>query len=156
MLLIPLFVNYANHGLYDTRTGLVLIYTAISVPFAAFVMRNFFTGIAYSIFEAARVDGASLWQIFWRIYIPMSRTALAAVFVLQFTFIWNDLLFGVALSASDGVRPIMPALAALQTAYSTAPTPVVLAAGLFTSLPTMVLFLAAQRLFVRGLALGQS
>jgi multiple sugar transport system permease protein len=155
MLLIPLFLGYSEVLLYDTRTGLILIYTAILVPFAAFVMRNFFTGIASTIFEAARVDGANVWRIFWQLYLPMSLPALGAIYILEFTLIWNDLLLGLTLSQSDPVRPIMTALSSLNSAYAGTAIPVVLAAGVFVSLPTVVLFLATQRLFAKGLSLGQ-
>lgn len=156
MILMPLFIGYANTGLYDTRTGMYLVYTAISVPFAAFLMRNFFTGVSYSVFEAAVIDGASTWRIFWRIYLPLATSALSAIFILQATFIWNDLLLGLTLSQSDDVRPIMPALTSLQSTYGGSALPTVLAGGLLVSLPTVALFLATQRLFARGLALGQS
>ncbi|YCK33599.1 carbohydrate ABC transporter permease [Actinomadura sp. ATCC 39365] len=155
MLLVPLFVGYSDAGLYDSRLGMILIYTAINVPLAAFVLRNFYTGVAFSIFEAARMDGASTWRIFWRIYLPISLSALTAVFILEFTFIWNDLIFGLTLTQSESVRPVMTALAGLMTdVYAGTPVPVGLAAGLVVSLPTVVLFLATQRLFARGLSLG--
>jgi multiple sugar transport system permease protein len=155
MLLIPLFLGYSWADLYDRRGGLILVYTAVSVPLAAFVMRNFFTGVAYEIFEAARVDGASLWRVFWRVHLPLAFSALSAVFILEFAFIWNDLLFGLTLSQSDTVRPVMTALSSLSSAYSGTTVPVVLAGGLAMSLPTVLLFLGTQRLFARGLALGQ-
>lgn len=155
MLLIPLFLGYSSADLYDRRGGLILVYTAVSVPLAAFVLRNFFSGVAYDMFEAARVDGASIWRIFWRVYLPLAVPALAAVLILEFAFIWNDLLFGLTLSQSDTVRPVMTALSALSSAYSGTTVPVVLAAGLVMSLPTVLVFLGAQRLFARGLALGQ-
>jgi multiple sugar transport system permease protein len=155
MVLMPLFTGYANSGLYDTRAGMILIYTAISVPFSAFVMRNFYTGIARSMYEAAVVDGGGQFRIFRSIYLPMSASALAAIFILQATFVWNDLLLGLTLSQSESVRPIMPALTGLQSTYGGAALPTVLAGGLLVSLPTVILFLAAQRFFSRGLALGQ-
>jgi multiple sugar transport system permease protein len=155
MLLIPLFLGYSSADLYDRRGGMILVYTAISVPLAAFVLRNFFTGVAYAIYEAARVDGASVWRIFWRIYLPLALPALAAVFVLSFNFIWNDLIFGLTLSQTDTVRPVMTALSSLSSAYAGTTVPVTLAAGLVMSLPTVVVFLGTQRLFARGLALGQ-
>lgn len=156
MLLIPLFVGYTKYNLYDTRPGMVLIYTVISVPFAAFVMRNFFTGVAFSLFEAARLDGASTPRVFARIYLPLARSALAAIFVLEFTFTWNDLLFGMTLAQSPGIRPVMPAVAALQSdVYAGTPVPVALAVGLLVSVPAIALFLATQRFFTRGLTLGQ-
>lgn len=156
MLIIPLFVGYADANLYDHRLGLILIYTAVSVPLAAFIMRNFFTGISYSIYEAAVMDGASPLRIFYRIYLPLATTALAAIFILEFTFTWNDLLFGITLSQGTDVRPVMTALSALLSAYAGTTYNVVLAAMLFVSLPTMALFLCAQRLFARGLSLGQT
>ncbi|MCG5218802.1 carbohydrate ABC transporter permease [Streptosporangium sp. KLBMP 9127] len=156
MLLVPLFIGYSEAGLYDDRLGMILLYTAISVPLSAFVLRNFFTGVAFSIFEAARMDGASTGHIFLRIYLPLASSALTAVFILNFTFIWNDLLFGLTLTQTSTVRPIMTTLAGLQTdVYAGIPVPVGLAAGLVVSLPTVVVFLATQRLFARGLALGQ-
>jgi multiple sugar transport system permease protein len=155
MILMPLFVGYAQTGLYDTRIGLILVYVVISVPFSAFVMRNFFGGIAYHVFEAATVDGASTWRVFWRIYLPMSTSALVAIYILQATFIWNDLLLGLTLSQSSDVRPLMSALTGLQSTYGGSSLPVVLAGGLLVSVPTVALFLATQRIFSRGLALGQ-
>lgn len=155
MVLLPLFTAYVNAGLYDTHLGMILVYTVISVPFSAFVMRNYFSGIARSMFEAATLDGASAVRAFWSIYLPMSRSALFAVFILQATFVWNDLLLGLSLSQSETVRPVMPALAALQSAYGGSTMPTVLAGGLIVSLPTVALFLATQRFFTRGLTLGQ-
>ncbi|MFC4554147.1 carbohydrate ABC transporter permease [Georgenia faecalis] len=155
MILMPLFIGYVEVGLYDTRIGMILIYAVISVPFSAFVMRNFFSGIARQVFEAAVVDGASSWRIFFRIYLPMSTSALAAIFILQATFIWNDLLLGLTLTQSSDTRPVMTALSALQSTYGGSTMPTVLAGGLIVSIPTVVLFLLTQRAFTRGLALGQ-
>ncbi|SNS05686.1 carbohydrate ABC transporter permease [Actinomadura mexicana] len=156
MLLVPLFVGYSKVTLYDDHLGLIIIYSAINVPLAALVMRNFFGNVAVSIFEAARLDGASTFRIFWRIYLPLSVAALAAVFILEFTFVWNDLLFGLTLSQSPTVRPVWAELSALTTdVYAGTPVPIALAAGLVVSLPTIAIFLATQRLFTRGLTLAQ-
>jgi multiple sugar transport system permease protein len=155
MLLMPLFVGYADLDLFDNRIGLVLVYIAVDVPLATFVMRNFFMSAARSVFESGLVDGANPWTIFWRIYLPMCRAGLAAIFVLEFTFVWNDLLFGMVLSQSDGVRPLMTSLATLSNPYAGITVPVILAGGLIVSLPTIALFLATQKLFTRGLTLAQ-
>lgn len=157
MMVIPLFDAYSRLNLFDTHGGMILVYSAISVPFCAFVMRNFFTGIAESVFEAAVVDGASVWRIFTRIYLPMSAPALAVLFILQATWIWNDLLLGLILTRSDETRPVMTALSALTVPglSSGASETVVLTASLIVSVPTFVLFMAFQRMFSKGLALGQ-
>ena len=152
MYLSPLYSAYVETNLYDTRLGLLLFYTAIAIPFAVFVIRNHFTSIPYELPEAARLDGASAWRIFGQIYSPLSLNAFATVFILQFTWIWNDLLFGLTLSQSAEVRPIMTALAGLQGQYASASVPVVLAGALVASVPTFVLFFAVQRVFVRGLS----
>ena len=155
MILLPLFDAYSRVGLYDTQVGMIIVYTAISIPFSAFVMRNFFTGIAHSSFEAAVLDGANTWRIFTRIYLPMASSALVAIFILQATFIWNDLLLGLTLTQSDEVRPIVTTLAGMQSTYGGAQISTVLAAAILVSLPTVVLFLFTQKFFARGLALGQ-
>ncbi|UQN28923.1 carbohydrate ABC transporter permease [Brachybacterium kimchii] len=155
ILLVPLFQGFVAVDLYDTHLGMILVYTVISVPFSAFVMRNFFSGIAAHVFEAAVMDGATTWRIFWRIHLPMSRSALVAVFILQATMVWNDLILGLTLTHSESTRPVMPALSALQSTYGGAAMPTVLAGGLLVSVPTVVLFLITQRAFSKGLALGQ-
>jgi multiple sugar transport system permease protein len=155
MVLLPLFDAYSRVGLYDTHVGMIIVYTAISIPFSAFVMRNFFTGVAHSSFEAAVLDGANTWRIFTRIYLPMASSALVAIFILQATFIWNDLLLGLTLTQSDNVRPIVTTLAGMQSTYGGAQISTVLAAAVLVSLPTVILFLFTQKFFSRGLALGQ-
>lgn len=152
MYLSPLYTMYVQANLYDTHLGLLLLYTAIAIPFAVFIIRNHFTSIPTDLSEAARLDGAGAWRVFHQIYVPLSINAFATVFILQFTWIWNDLLFGLTLSRSASVRPLMTALAALQGQYASASTPVVLAGALVVSIPTFVLFFAVQRVFVRGLS----
>lgn len=156
MIVIPIFDGYSRLGLYDSITGMVIIYSIVCLPFSAFVMRNFFSGIAESVFEAAVVDGAGVRQIFTRIYLPMASSALAVVFILQATWVWNDLLLGLILTQSEETRPVMPVLTGLQsTEGGGASYTVVLAAAILVSLPTALLFLVSQRFFAKGLALGQ-
>ena len=155
MLAAPLFLGYGRTHLFDTRFGLILIYSAVSIPFATFVMRNVFGQVPREIYEASQIDGASRLRIFFQQYLPLSRSALIAVFVLQFTFVWNDLFLGLTLSTNLGAQGVTPALAGLHSAYGGASYPVVLAGAIATALPTVVLFLVTQRFFASGLSLGQ-
>src|SRR5258708_8270704 len=123
MLLAPLFIGYGTVDVYDTRHGLVLIYTAVNVPFAALVMRNFFTNVSHSLYEAATIDGASTWSVFWRIFMPVSSSALVAIFILEFTLTCNDLLFGLTLSPTHTVPPVHTPLTPLQPPHISPPTP---------------------------------
>jgi multiple sugar transport system permease protein len=155
MLAAPLFLGYGRTHLYDTRYGMILVYTAICIPFAMFVMRNFFNEVARSVYEAAQIDGSSSLRTFVQIYVPMSWSALVAVFVLQFTFVWNDLFVGLSLATSQGAQGVTPALAGLQSSYGGASYPVVLSAAVAVTLPTVLLFLFTQRFFSAGLSLGK-
>ncbi|MFC0672334.1 carbohydrate ABC transporter permease [Brachybacterium hainanense] len=147
----PLFTGYAESGLYDTRLGLLLIYVATCIPFSFFILRNHMLTLPSEIAEAAQLDGAGWWRIFTGFFLPLSRSALAAAFIFQFVWVWNELLFGITLSYSESIRPVMAALAGLQSAYGTVGPPVVLAGALLVSLPTVIVFLAFQRVFASSL-----
>ncbi|OZM84004.1 carbohydrate ABC transporter permease [Pseudonocardia sp. MH-G8] len=153
MFLAPLFNGYAVTSLYDTQYGMLLIYAALAVPFAFFVVRNYMTTVPSEMREAAALDGASWLRMFLSIHLPLVRSAMVAAFLFQFTWIWNDLLFGITLGTSPNVRPAMAALADLSSNYSNVGPPVVLAGALVASLPTIVLFFAFQRFFTRSLKL---
>ncbi|MFE0172164.1 carbohydrate ABC transporter permease [Streptomyces sp. NPDC059002] len=150
MFLAPLFGMYADANLYDTRIGLMLVYTAWAVPFAFFLIRNQMTTMPPELTEAALIDGASFTRIFWRIHVPLMKAGLGAAFIFQFTAVWNDLLLGITLSRSPEVQPVMAALTTLNNAYSSAGPPVILAGALIVSAPTLVLFLVFRGLFLRG------
>ena len=152
--IVPLYQMYNALGLYDTQVGMVIFYTAISVPFATLVLHGFFSTIPEELAAAARVDGCSEVGIFWRIYLPLSFSALLVVFLLQFTWIWNDLLFGLVLSNSNEIRPVMPSLSSLSGVYNGASFTIVLAGALIASAPTLVLFLGLQKYFLQGLTLS--
>lgn len=154
VFLSPLFNGYAATSLYDTQYGMLLIYTAVAIPFAFFVIRNYMTTAPREIREAAQIDGAGWPTMFLRIHLPLARGALLAAFLFQFLATWNDLLFGITLSTSPNVRPLMAALAELNGQYAGLGPPVILAAGIFASVPTVVLFLSFQRFFVSALRLA--
>lgn len=154
VFLSPLFTGYAATSLYDTQYAMILIYAAIAVPFAFFVVRNFMTTTPREMMEAAQLDGCGWFGMFWRIHLPLAKGALLAAFLFQFLATWNDLLFGITLSSSPNVRPVMAALAELNGQYSSIGPPVLLAAGIVASIPTIVLFFCFQRFFVNGLRLS--
>ncbi len=156
MYLLPLFYMYQKTNLYDTQLGMLCFYTAIAIPFCLFVLRNQFTTISGEIIEAAKMDGLSNFGIYLRMYMPLSIPAIAALFLFQFTWIWNDLLFGITLAKSPNVRPIMAGLASLRGTYSADNTPAVLAGALMASLPTVIIFILLGRYLLRGMTLTTS
>jgi multiple sugar transport system permease protein len=149
--LSPLFTGFAATSLFDTQYGMLLVYIALTVPFAFFVVRGHMTALPNEVREAASLDGAGWVRMFFQVHLPLSTSALLAAFVFQFTWIWNDLLFGLTLSSSPNIRPVMATLADLTGNYSTYGPPVALAGALVASLPTIIVFFAFQRFFARGL-----
>lgn len=156
MYLLPLFFMYQKIGFYDTQLGLFLFYTAIAIPFCLFVLRNNFIMLEKEIMEAAQIDGLSNFGVFARMYLPLSISAIAALFLFQFTWIWNDLLFGITLSKSPTVRPIMAGLAGLRGTFAAQNIPGVLAGALLSSLPTILIFLILGKFLLQGMVLTTS
>lgn len=149
MYLIPLYNAYNATGLYNTRLGMILVYTAIIIPFSLFVYRGFFTTLPRSIEEAAIIDGCSPVDIYVRICMPQAFAPTAVVALFQMTWIWNDLLFGMILSKSDSIRPIMVALATM-AGIGGGSIPRQMTGVLFTSIPTIILFITLQKYFIEG------
>ena len=108
MALIPMFTLYNHLSLYDTVLGIILFHTAFGLPFAIFLLRNFFVGIPRDIFESARIDGASELRIFLRLVLPLGLPAIASLAIFQFLWTWNDLI--VALTFGQNVQPITVAI----------------------------------------------
>ena len=154
MYLLPLFEAYVAVGIYNTKFGLILVYVGLCIPFSTFVLRGFFLTVPWEIQEAAKIEGATNFQILYKIMMPLARAPILLVFLIQFTWIWNDLLFGMVLSRSVGVRPITTALVGMQNLYAQMDGPTILTATLMASIPTLLIFLLLQKHFIRGLTLG--
>lgn len=154
MYLMPLFQMYQTIDLYDTRFGMLLFYSAIAVPFCIFVFRNYFIGMQGEVIEAASLDGASSFQTYLRIVLPMAKAPALFLFVTQFSWIWNDFLFGQVLAKSDDVRPVMTSLAMLSGTYGKGSIPQQMAGALTASIPTLILFFALQKHFMQGIVLN--
>ena len=153
MYLVPLLFGYQRLGLVNTWLGMALLYTAVCIPFPLLVLRNSFSGISREIDEAARIEGASEWRVFISMIVPNAIGPMVALFLLQFTFIWNDLLFSSILANGIEVRSVMVALQSLQGTYSTLGPNVVITATLISSVPTVLLFVVLRRYFMAGLQL---
>jgi alpha-glucoside transport system permease protein len=151
MALIPIFSLYNDVGIFDTVLSLILFHTAFGLPFAIFLLRNFFIGIPKDIFESARIDGASEIRIFLRLVLPLGLPAIASLAIFQFLFTWNDLL--VALTFGRDTQPITVAIFNQLTEFGNNIEIIAPAAFVSLALP-LVVFFAFQRYFVQGLLAG--
>jgi alpha-glucoside transport system permease protein len=151
MALIPIFKLYSHLNLYGNVFGLILFHTAFGLPFAIFLLRNFFIGIPKDIFESARIDGASELRIFVRLILPLGLPAIASLAIFQFLWTWNDLL--VALVFGGDTRPITVAIFTQLRSFSANIDIIGPAAFVSLAIPLAVFF-AFQRYFVQGLLAG--
>ena len=151
MALIPIFSLYNDLGLFDTVLGLILFHTAFGLPFAIFLLRNFFIGIPRDLLEAARIDGASELRIFLRLILPLGLPAIASLAIFQFLWVWNDLL--VALTFGRDTQPITVAIFSQMRQFSANIELIAPAAFVSLAIP-LVVFFAFQRYFVQGLLAG--
>jgi alpha-glucoside transport system permease protein len=151
MALIPMFSLYNSLGIFDTVVSLVLFHTAFGLPFAIFLLRNFFIGIPRDIFESARIDGASELRIFTRLVLPLGLPAIASLAIFQFLWTWNDLI--VALTFGRDTQPITVAIFNQLTEFGN--NIEIIAPAAFASLAIpLAVFFAFQRYFVQGLLAG--
>lgn len=151
MALIPIFSLYSDLGLFDTVIGLILFHTAFGLPFAIFLLRNFFIGIPRDLMEAARIDGASEIRIFVRLMLPLALPAIASLAIFQFLWTWNDLL--VALTFGRETQPITVAIFTQLRQFGSNIELIAPAAFVSLTIPLAVFF-AFQRYFVQGLLAG--
>jgi alpha-glucoside transport system permease protein len=151
MALIPMFRLYNSLHLFDTVAGLILFHTAFGLPFAIFLLRNFFVGIPKDVLESARIDGASEFRIFLRLILPLGLPAIASLAIFQFLWVWNDLL--VALVFARDTKPITVAIYGQLNEFASNVELIAPAAFVALAIPLCVFF-AFQRYFVQGLLAG--
>ncbi|WP_405840373.1 carbohydrate ABC transporter permease [Streptomyces sp. NBC_01518] len=152
-LLIDLPGITASGKLYDSALGLVLIHVAFQSGFCAFVLSNYMRMLPHELTEAALVDGASVWRMYWQIVLPLCKPAMAALATLLSIWIYNDFFWAIVLISTGENMPITSALNNLSGQYFTDPN-LVAAGALLTAIPTLIVYFALQRQFVSGLTLG--
>jgi len=153
ILMIPVRDLTLSLGLFNTVQGLILFHVAFQTGFCTLFLRNFIKELPYELFEAARVEGASEWQIFYKVVLPLIAPALAALAILTFTFVWNDYFWALCLTQGDEAAPITVGVSALKGQWTTAWN-LVSAGSILAALPSIVMFFAMQKYFISGLTFG--
>ncbi|MDN0197021.1 carbohydrate ABC transporter permease [Streptomyces sp. S.PNR 29] len=139
--------------LYDSALGLVLIHVAFQSGFCAFVLSNYMRMLPHELTEAALVDGASVWRLYWQITLPLCKPAMAALATLLSIWIYNDFFWALVLISTGENMPITSALNNLSGQYFTDPN-LIAAGALITAVPVLIVYFLLQRQFVSGLTLG--
>ncbi len=155
ILMVPVRELSLKLGLYDTVQGLALFHIAFQTGFATFFLRNFIRDLPFELIEAARIEGANEWQIFYRVVMPLVRPAVAAVAVLIFTFIWNDYFWATVLIQGDHAMPVTGGLKSLNGQW-VAQWQLVSAGSILAAMPPVAVFFLLQKQFIAGLTIGAS
>ena len=151
----PLFDMWRSLGLYDTWPGLIIPYLTFSLPLAIYVLVAFFREIPWDLEQAAQVDGATPFQAFTKVIVPLAAPGVFTAAILVFIFAWNDFLFAISLTSSDASRTVPAALAFFTGESSfTQPTGSIAAAAVVVTVPIIVFVLIFQRRIVAGLTAG--
>ncbi|MBM7493347.1 multiple sugar transport system permease protein [Micromonospora luteifusca] len=164
-LLIPLFRLFTevplpefmsdSELLYDSYWGLILVNVAFQCGFCVFVLSNYMKALPRDLYEAAMVDGASIWRQYWQVTMPLCRPALAALATLEVTWIYNEFFWATVLMRTGDKFPVTSSLNNLRGEFFT-DNNLVSAGSVLVAIPTLVIFFILQRHFVRGLTLGAS
>jgi multiple sugar transport system permease protein len=154
-LVSPLFDMWRSLGLYDTWLGLILPYMSFTLPLSIWVLSAFFREIPWEMEQAAQVDGATPWQAFRKVIVPLAAPGVFTAAILTFFFAWNDFVFGISLTATNNARPVPAALAFFTgESFFEQPTAAISAAAVVVTIPIIALVLLFQRKIVAGLTSG--
>lgn len=151
VVLVPFYRTMIALHLINTRTGLILAYTAFFLPFCVYLMTAFYSRLPRELLEAARMDGAGLLQIWWNIMLPMGRPALLTLGILNTLYCWNDVLISLLVLQKE--RTVMVGIAALRGEYTTN-VPLLSAGIALAAAPIILIYIFFQRQIVNGIAVG--
>ena len=152
MVLIPLSRLFGDIGIGGSFLGIWIVHTTFALPFGIFLLRNFFITLPRDLIEAARIDGASNWNIFRRVVVPLSVPAIASYGIFQFLWVWNDLLIALVFAPRTG-QPMTVQVTTLLGTYASEWNLLAAAAFLIMVVP-LIVFFSLQRYFVQGLLAG--
>jgi raffinose/stachyose/melibiose transport system permease protein len=152
-IIVPLYYLERAIGIYNTRLAIVLPLIGLYMPFAVFWMRAHFVNMPVEISEAARVDGATTWDLFWRIHLPLARAPMASLGILMSVWTWNQFLIALVLVEDPSQRTMAGALGAFQGHYAT-DVPLLCAGTILILLPTLIIFILFQRQIISALLQG--
>lgn len=153
MVILPVFTLMKNIGLLNTYIGLIMLHTAFGLPWQILFLRNFFSTLPVEIEEAARIDGASYFKIFYKIVLPMSLPALASIIALQFVWVWNDFFFALTLIHDPSMRLATQVIPVIIGRYEKNWS-LLSAATMLVMVVPIAIYVALQRYYVRGLTAG--
>ncbi len=151
--LVPVLQLFNTLGINGSLLGIWIAHTAYGLPFAIFLLRNFFAGLPKDLFESAKIDGASEVRVFTSIVVPLSVPALASLAIFQFMWVWNDLLVALVFMSNPKFQPVTVRMQAMLGTYATE-WHIMSASAFISMVVPLLVFFALQRYFVTGITAG--
>ncbi len=153
LIILPLFIILREIGLLGDLKSLILIYSAFGIPAAVLILTGFFAALPRDLEDAARIDGASHFEVFWRIMLPLTRPALSAVIILNGVWMWNDFFLGFILLNDPDQQTLPVGIMSFRGTYSTQ-YGLIFASVTMSAIPIVLAYLALSRQFIAGLTAG--
>jgi multiple sugar transport system permease protein len=154
-IVTPLFNLWRQIGLYDTWPGLIIPYLSLTLPISIWTLSAFFREIPWEMEQAAQVDGATSWQAFRKVIVPLAAPGVFTTAIISFFIAWNDFIYGISLTSTEAARRVPGALASFTGASQfQQPTGAISAAAVIVTIPVVILVLVFQRRIVAGLTSG--
>jgi len=154
-IVTPLFNLWRQIGLYDTWPGLIIPYLSLTLPISIWTLSAFFREIPWEMEQAAQVDGATTWQAFRKVIVPLAAPGVFTTAIIAFFIAWNDFIYGISLTSTEAARPVPAALGLFSGASQfESPTGGISAAAVIVTIPVIILVLIFQRRIVAGLTNG--
>jgi raffinose/stachyose/melibiose transport system permease protein len=153
LIILPLFIMFRQIGILGDLRSLIAVYAIFGIPLGVLVLTGFFASLPRDLEEAARIDGASHFEVFWRIMLPLTRPAIAAVVILNGVWMWNDFFLGFILLTKPDAMTLPVAIMAFRGTYSTE-WGLIFASVTVSALPVVIAYLLLSRQFIAGLTAG--
>jgi raffinose/stachyose/melibiose transport system permease protein len=153
LIILPLFIMFRQIGILGDLRSLIAVYAIFGIPLGVLVLTGFFAALPRDLEEAARIDGASHFEVFWRIMLPLTRPAIAAVVILNGVWMWNDFFLGFILLTKQDAMTLPVAIMAFRSTFSTE-WGLIFASVTVSALPVVIAYLLLSRQFIAGLTAG--
>lgn len=153
VVMVPFFRTAVDFHLLNTYHGLIIAYTAFAIPFGTYMLTAYYSNVPREIFDAAKIDGANVWQSYTKIVLPLGKPAIATLAIINTLFAWNDLLIPLLIMQKREMRTVMVGIATLRGEHS-ADMPVFAAAVILGVIPVLIVFLLFQSKLTAGMTAG--
>ena len=154
VVLIPLYMIYNSVGFINSRFSLIFTYVAFGLPFSIFLLRSYLTALPDELMEASVIDGASIYQVFWHIVLPLMMTGIVTVGVIQFYFRWNDLMFSMTFINDSDLKTVQTGLLYFSDQYGNRNWGAIFACIAISVMPTIIIYVSMNKMVIEGMTAG--